>query len=102
MIYISGPMSGMKDWEYERLFEDAVNELLDVYNYDYDDIVNPAYLHYVCNSPKITWDQYMQVDLLWLSYCDTIYMLKGWRNSKGAVMEHEFAVQNHYKIIYQK
>jgi len=37
---------------------------------------------------KITYDDWMGVDIYWLKKCDAIHMLPGWRDSKGASMEY--------------
>ncbi len=34
---------------------------------------------------------WMELDLYWLEKCDAIYMLPGWRNSKGAQQEYTMA-----------
>jgi hypothetical protein len=39
----------------------------------------------------IDWNDWMTMDLHWLSKCDAIHMLPGWTKSKGAVMEYMFA-----------
>lgn len=49
-----------------------------------------------------TWEQYMLADLMILELCDTIYMLKNWKESKGAIIEHEKAVELGMNIIYEE
>ena len=39
-------------------------------------------------------------DLLMLSKCDLIVMIKGWEHSEGAKSEHVFAKTNGLEIIY--
>lgn len=52
--------------------------------------------------PKgLTWKEYMQIDLRALRLCDSIYMMKGWRNSRGARIEHWFAKRIGMKVYYQ-
>ena len=36
----------------------------------------------------ITYDDWLTMDFYWLSKCDAIHMLPGWRDSKGASMEY--------------
>lgn len=43
----------------------------------------------------------MEICLEALKDCSHIYMLKDWKESKGAMMEHQFAMDNGIKIIYQ-
>lgn len=52
--------------------------------------------------PKgLTWKEYMQIDLRALRMCDSIYMMKGWRNSRGARIEHWLAKRIGLKVYYQ-
>ena len=48
-----------------------------------------------------TYQEYIKMSLCMLSMCDTIYMLKGWKDSKGAKLEHEYAKAHNYNIIYE-
>ncbi len=42
-----------------------------------------------CNDDKVlTWEHYLAQDIYWLSKCDAIHLLPGWRGSKGASIEH--------------
>ena len=34
------------------------------------------------------WDEWLKTDLYWLSRCDAIHMVEGWRESKGAQLEY--------------
>lgn len=98
MVYISGPITGVDN--YFTNFYNATFELMDM-GYSICDIVNPSYNAYVCRPGKLSWKTYVDVGLLWLSCCDTIYMLKGWENSLGAKLELNYAKSNNYNIIYQ-
>lgn len=40
---------------------------------------------------EITWETWLETDIAWLSVCDAIHMLPGWRDSKGACVEHMVA-----------
>ena len=53
-------------------------------------------------APKgLTWKEYMQIDLRALRLCNSIYMMKGWENSRGARLEHWFAKRIGKTIYYQ-
>lgn len=94
MIYISGQITGTND--YLKRFNNAESKLIDL-GYD---VINPALVNSML--PKTTtYQQYMKMSLCMLEMCDTIYMLKGWKDSKGARLEHEYAKTNDYKIIYE-
>lgn len=90
-IYISGPITGTAD--YIRRFTEAENTLLKM---GYSPI-NPVSYSPVGES----WEYYMRQDIMKLMYCDSIYMLKGWRRSKGARLEYKIAREMGFKIIYE-
>ena len=92
MIYISGGITNVPNFM-ER-FNKAENDLI---SQGYE-VVNPAKIN--ANLPKIcTHKDYMTVSIALLSICDTIYMLKGYERSKGAMEELRYAVKNGYTII---
>lgn len=43
--------------------------------------------------PRIPYETYLKTDLAWLECCDTILMLPGWENSKGAQAERDRSVE---------
>lgn len=47
------------------------------------------------------WKDYMIDCLSVLLECDAIYMLRNWKDSKGARIEHAIATELGLKIIYQ-
>lgn len=62
-------------------------------------IVNPLWLEGIYFG--ISHKEAMEICLKELKTCSHIYMLKDWKESKGAKMEHQFALDNGIKIIYQ-
>ena len=92
-IYISGKITGTTD--YIKRFERAEKTLS---NYI---VINPAKVN--AQLPiETTWKEYMQMSMTMLKMCNAIYMLKGWEDSKGARLEYNYAVENNYKIIFEK
>lgn len=93
-IYISGQITGLPYKAVEQRFDDAERRLQ---KYGYE-VVNPLDNGLPRNS---TWEQHMRADLKLLLDCDSIYLLKGFRDSKGAMIEYNLAKELHLEIIYQ-
>lgn len=83
-IFISGPIS--KTTDYMERFNEAERTLKD----SGFEVVNPAA---VCASlpESTTHDQYMELTMAMLKWCDGIYQLKGWKGSLGARQEYGYA-----------
>jgi hypothetical protein len=60
--------------------------------------LNSSHFDDDCNC---TWKDYMIAYLEILSRCDAIFMLPGWEDSKGALMEYNFAKENNIEIFYK-
>lgn len=92
-IYISGKITGIEN-EAPALFEAAEFALKDSVNI----VINPIKLpHKHAN----TWEAYLREDIKALCDCDTIYMLKNWTQSKGAMLELELAMELGLKVIFE-
>ena len=94
-IFISGGITNVPDYMAE--FKKAENELREI---GYKSIINPACInsHLPTN---LSYDDYMAISIAELSVCEAIYMLRNWKESKGAVREHRYASMNGLEIIYQ-
>ena len=86
-IYISGKITGTTD--YIQIFERAEKALS---NYI---VINPAKVNEQLPI-ETTWKEYMQMSMTMLKMCDSIYMLKGWEDSKGARLEYNSAIENNF------
>ena len=103
MTYISGPITGVTDWQSK--FEQAekwVKKNLDKL------IKSPRLIgkrleeELGKTEEQIPWEEYMRSDLRELTYCDTIYAMKGWEDSKGAVIEVQLAYALGLRIIFEQ
>ena len=91
--YISGPMEGVKDYLDDfQVVEEALMELGDV-------VVNPAKLDKAVKGRGISREDYLELDLELLKWCDAIVMLDGWQQSRGCNREYGYAVAAGKSII---
>jgi hypothetical protein len=81
-IYISGSITRDPDYRahFARAEEKRRRQKLHVFN--------PAKNE---PDPDKTWTDYMKYDIHQLLDCSAIYLLKGWRKSKGARLEYRIA-----------
>lgn len=94
-IYISGKITGTTD--YMTRFGKA-DLILKGKGFD---VVNPAR---VCSQlpDTLTHDEYMKICIPLLSLCDSIYIMTGYEDSVGAMMELEWAKKHGLKIFWGK
>jgi len=86
-IYISGPISGHDD-KNEPAFRAGADRWLD--------IMFPVVPHDIPLLPGFEvdgWHHHMRADIAGMMSCDAIYMLRGWRNSRGARLELHIALE---------
>jgi hypothetical protein len=81
--YIAGPMTALPDLNYPA-FDAAAAEL----RAEGVDVLNPAEQ---TAGPDQPWEHYMRLGLASLLRCDSIVLLPGWTNSKGAKLEYHVA-----------
>lgn len=81
-VYISGSIT--KDSDYRAHFRTAEEKLWEMGM----KVFNPAKFE---ADPNKTWEDYMRKDITELMTCRAIYLLKGWRKSKGARLEYRIA-----------
>ena len=92
VVYIAGPMTGYPDYN-KPAFYQAENYLrAQGHRFIRSPVVHEASLPY-----KTLIDLGLKV----LKDCDVIFMLTGWYKSRGARLEHLYAVTVGLEIIYQ-
>lgn len=82
-IYLSGPMSNLPDFNYPTFNAEAAR--LRALGFH---VENPAE-----NPEQPTWEAYMRQAMRQMLTCDTIALLPGWSNSRGATLERYVAQQ---------
>ena len=93
IIYLAGKITG--DSNYKEKFKRY--ELY--YGLQGYTVLNPAVLP---ESEELTWQDYMDICKVMLSKADTIAMLPDYKDSKGALQELQWAVEQGKNIIFQK
>ena len=100
VIYVSGKITGTSD--YTDRFS-AVEDKLIAEGYE---VLNPVrtgkWLERYLEPEKPTWVQYMKCAIAAMMQADYIYMMHGWKQSKGAWLEHFLARVLSYNIIYEE
>lgn len=84
LIYLAGPMSGIKDKNYP-LFNFKADELRELGFM----VANPAELK--SNKEEPQWIDFMRLTIPQLMSCNAVALLPGWENSRGAVIEKKLA-----------
>ena len=92
-IYISGAISGTTDYK-ERFA--AAEERLKAAGYE---VINPVRVSDAL--PSLEYGEYMAMCVTELMLCDAIYMLNGWRDSRGAKLEHKIMLNDGRKVLYE-
>lgn len=90
-IYIAGPMTGYEGFN-RKAFSDAEIDL----NHRGYIVLNPAML-----PDGLEQSEYMDICLAMIRACGSIYLLSGWRESKGAKAEFCYADKLGMEAIFQ-
>lgn len=80
-VYLSGPMTGLPDYNYPAFNAEAAR--LRAIGYV---VENPAE-----NPEQDSWRTYMRAALVQLLRCESLAMLPGWERSRGARIEYDLA-----------
>lgn len=89
-VYIAGPMTGYKDFNYPAFFE-AEEMLKDKYI-----VLNPA----MREPRQMDYSSYIRKGIELLLQAEVVYLLPGWERSTGARLEWEIARTLQLRIIY--
>lgn len=104
-IYISGKMTGLKDFGFEY-FKKAEEYLLKNYSNLDIEIINPIYIandkskELKKDLDKIDRKTFLKEDIKQLVECDVIALLPNYVDSKGALLERQIALGLNMDIIY--
>lgn len=90
-IYIAGKITG--DPNYRAKFA-KVEEQLKAEGYT---VMNPAVL-----PDGFEHHEYISICFAMIDACNWAYFLNDWTDSKGAKLEHEYAIKNSMAALYQR
>ena len=91
-IYICGPMTGLPDHNFQS-FHAAAKEL----RAQGHTVTSPAEIDH---RGATSWADYLRRDIRAMMECDTIAILPGADNSKGATLERLIASRLGFEVIY--
>ncbi len=93
-VYISGMITSLKHDQYRKAFKNAVTYIESKGH----EAVDPS----VAGTPEQhSWNYYMRKAIPQLCECDAIYMLEGYGNSRGALIEKNLAEQLDMVVMYE-
>ena len=96
-VYISAPITGIDTETVDRVFTEK-ETLLSGQGYE---VINPMRLQESLTGEP-TYGQYMGLDIEHLiDRADTVYFCKGWKKSKGCMLEFHAAIIYSKKIILE-
>ena len=95
-VYISGKITGLPKRVYWRNFSKAESKLIE----QGFTTVNPVRVNGQLPTDT-TYEQYMEVSKVLLSFCDAIYLMFNWKDSPGAIRERDWALEMGKDIIME-
>ncbi len=104
-IYIAGPYGrrkGLSSLQCQANVDKAVEVARRLINLGYIPFV-PHLYHYVHTGwqNSLNEDRWFEACAAWLSDCQAIYMMKGWRDSLGACKEWQLAQEMGLQVYYE-
>jgi hypothetical protein len=94
-IYISGKITGLPIGIAKMMFSDAEKKIRQLGHIP----INP--MTWIPYDENKKWSDYMIEDIKLLFNAEGIYMISNWKDSKGARIEHNIAIETNKIIIYQ-
>jgi len=91
--YIAGKITGLSKKEYTKMFDDAEQKVLSLNMYP----INPTKLKHEHDK---SWESYMRECVAALMGCSFIYALPNYKESKGAIIEIQLAIDLKIPVIY--
>lgn len=93
-IYVAGPMTGIPELNFPAFHAAAAALRAEGHH-----VENPAEIN---ADPAAQWLDCMRMDIARLVTCDAVYMLPGWQNSRGALVEHTLATGLGLQVLHAR
>ncbi|UZV40248.1 hypothetical protein Acica_43 [Acidovorax phage Acica] len=93
-IYVAGPMTGLPELNFPAFHAAAAALRAEGHH-----VENPAEIN---ADPTAQWLDCMRMDIARLVTCDAVYMLPGWQNSRGALVEHTLATGLGLQVLHAR
>ena len=96
-VYISGKVTGLLPYRSMAAFGYASSTLRTAGC----KVINPMVINDSLVSQGFTYEDLMHMCYAAIDVCDAVYMLKNWKDSEGAQLEHDYAIAAGKEILYQ-
>lgn len=90
-IYIAGPMTGLPEYNLPAFYKKEKELKRESWL-----VLNPAKI-----GEMPDYDMYLPINKAMLDGADAIYLLNGWENSKGAVLECKYALEKGLEVYLE-
>lgn len=103
-VYISGPLTTDTSEGEQENVRRALQTASRYYEKGYAVFCPHAQIYWIDREfkPNLKYEDWLAVDLYWLTKCDVVVFLSGWERSRGSTIEHMLACALGKTIIYEK
>lgn len=94
LVYLAGPYTATGDKSVDDHIEQARRVAVELWDKGYYVItphLNTAHFEKYCQVAD--WSTFMEGDLRMIAACDVVVLLPGWRQSRGACIERNYALR---------
>lgn len=102
VLYLSGKITDETKRKEQQNLDRFVDKGVELTDLGYSVILPGENFQRVGERANWTYKQYLRHDLTLLNKADTIYMMQGWKASRGARIEHRMSKFWHKGIIYEE
>lgn len=97
LVYLSGPISAAHGFTQEQNIEEARCVFYELMHAGLN-VICPHVM--ICRASGLSYERLMEFDFALIDACRALVMMPRWRDSPGAVREHDYAQMNNKLIVY--